>query len=264
MKRVTGTREWAAKTVNVVKGCSHGCRYCYARANALRFGQIASTEEWTTETVNDTAVAKNRGRSRGSIMFPSSHDITPGTLDASLTVLQKLAAMDNTIVVVSKPHRDCIRQIREALDPWRFRILLRFTIGADDDTVLKFWEPGAPDYRERRTALRESFVEGWATSISIEPMLDPRHIQRLVDALAPYVTETIWFGMMNQPRSRFQGVTDADREQLARLEQAQRPEAILAIYDTLQHHPKVRWKDSIRELVRRERGDPEMAVVFGG
>ena len=43
---ISGTREWAVENVNIILGCPHKCRYCYARANALRFGKIKRAAEW--------------------------------------------------------------------------------------------------------------------------------------------------------------------------------------------------------------------------
>ena len=34
-----GTQEWSVKTVNCCTGCSHDCRYCYAKGMAVRFRQ---------------------------------------------------------------------------------------------------------------------------------------------------------------------------------------------------------------------------------
>ena len=41
-KPISGTKEWSVSSVNCITGCEHNCRYCYARANALRFKRIAS------------------------------------------------------------------------------------------------------------------------------------------------------------------------------------------------------------------------------
>lgn len=41
-KSKTGTREWAVATVNILDGCPHGCRYCYARAMAMRFHRLGA------------------------------------------------------------------------------------------------------------------------------------------------------------------------------------------------------------------------------
>ena len=48
-RRKTGTREWSEHSVNCRQGCTNGCLYCYARAQALRFGRITSGDAWTQE-----------------------------------------------------------------------------------------------------------------------------------------------------------------------------------------------------------------------
>ena len=42
MTKKTGTREWAEVNVNIILGCEHRCRYCYAAEGAERRGQISS------------------------------------------------------------------------------------------------------------------------------------------------------------------------------------------------------------------------------
>ena len=83
---ITGTREWAAHNVNCCLGCSHGCLYCYARAAAVRFC-LLKPADWTTERIRVAAVRKRYGLYDGTVMFPTTHDITPGNLSACLTVL---------------------------------------------------------------------------------------------------------------------------------------------------------------------------------
>jgi DNA repair photolyase len=38
-KPVFGTKEWADRIENCLDGCSHDCKYCYAKVTAVRFGQ---------------------------------------------------------------------------------------------------------------------------------------------------------------------------------------------------------------------------------
>ena len=89
MKNAYGTQEWSVKTVNCITGCSHDCRYCYAKGMAIRFKQV-TPEEWPIERVRDHDVAKRHKNYGGQVMFPSSHDITPINVDACLVVLKKL------------------------------------------------------------------------------------------------------------------------------------------------------------------------------
>jgi DNA repair photolyase len=248
-KTKTGTREWAEKTVNIQRGCSNGCRYCYAAANALRFKQVADRDEWLIEKINPEQVEKYRGKSKGRIMFPSSHDITIGNIRACLTVLKKLAEAGNELLIVTKPRLDCVRSLLAILEPFKKKIVLRFTIGAMDNEVLSFWEPGAPSYEERKKCLVYAHREGWATSVSIEPMLDADSIGALVADIKSYVTETIWIGKMNQAKLRFRTHNKTDRAMLAGIEQSQADEKILKIYAALKKNKKVRWKDSIKKVV---------------
>ena len=47
-KPVFGTAEWAKYNLNCQSGCSHGCLYCYAQAQAQRFNM---TDLFVTERV---------------------------------------------------------------------------------------------------------------------------------------------------------------------------------------------------------------------
>jgi DNA repair photolyase len=243
-----GTREWAAKTVNCCTGCSHDCRYCYAKEMALRFRQVPAGQ-WSSERIRQKDVTRKRPMYPGKVMFPSSHDITHNNLPACVTVLERLLEAGNKVLIVSKPHRDCIEAICQQFGDYREKILFRFTIGACDDTVLSFWEPGAPTYSERIASLQYAFANGFQTSVSVEPMLDSANIDRLIAEVLPYVTETIWIGKMNH-LTRF--AKNADLQLLSaiqRIEAGQTDDIIRAIYHRHKLNPKIRWKASIKKVV---------------
>ena len=145
----SGTREWAAKTVNCCTGCSHDCVYCYGKGMALRFGQVPDGQ-WGSERIRQHDVVRKHPKYPGRVMFPSSHDITPNNLSACLQVLENLLAAGNEVLVVSKPHLDCIQAICQQFEGYRDKILFRFTIGARDDRLLSLFEPNAPDIRKER------------------------------------------------------------------------------------------------------------------
>jgi len=252
-KPVSGTKEWASHSLNCSLGCSHGCHYCYAKANASRFNR-KKPEDWTTEEISMAAVKKSYGRKNGVIMFPTAHDITPGTLEPCLHVLKKLLDAGNEVLVVSKPHYPCIERLCRELYHHKDRILFRFTIGSADDEVLKFWEPGAPPFRERLGALKLAYHHGFKTSVSCEPMLDD-HIGRVVAAVKDHVTDAVWLGKANKLASRLSlnrapaEVVEAGRK----LEAAQNDDRIREIYETFRSYPQVKWKDSIKQVVGLDR-----------
>lgn len=252
---ITGTREWAASTVNCVRGCQHDCTYCYAKANAVRFGRCTAAE-WSTEVVNEAAVARSYGKRRGRVMFPSAHDITPGNLDACLTVLRKLLVAGNEVLIVSKPHLECIKTLCRELMQWRGawhgrqRVAFRFTIGSASSDTLRFWEPGAPRFAERANSLQHAYQAGFETSVSMEPMLDDEP-EAVIGIVEPYVTDTIWLGRANMLDARlaFNGapaeVVAAGRELMT----AQCDEWCRDLYERWKGHPKIRFKDSIKRIV---------------
>lgn len=247
---VHGTGEWAVTNINIQRGCEHDCRYCYAKAMALRFGRCTPAS-WAAPIVDMRKVGKGYGKRPGTIMFPSSHDITPRNMDECVTVLGKLLAPGNDVLIVSKPHLDCIVRLCEELDRYRDHILFRFTIGSTDDAVLQFWEPGAPSFTERLAALQCAHGHGFRTSVSCEPMLDG-NADGLVRAVQPYVTDSIWLGRANRLGHIVALTCPGDAEVRARADQLFSrwdDVALIMLYRRLKDNPMIRWKDSIKMVV---------------
>jgi len=254
----TGTREWATTTVNCVQGCSHGCIYCYARHNAVnRFQQVAPGE-WSNMRVRKDRVRKSRKKEKGVVMFPSAHDITPEVLEDCLTVLVKLLAAGNEVLVVSKPHLECIIEICKLTD-FQNQITFRFSIGGMTD--LAVWEPSAPTYNERVTALAFAFNAGWKTSISAEPLLEPWNVMQLYENLEPFLTGEFWIGKLNNPSSRVKISTEAQRARFKTLIAWQTDEAVMRIVHQMGSKRGIRWKDSYKEVIARQIG-PNMGSRY--
>lgn len=250
-KRKTGTFEWAESTVNIADGCSHGCRYCYARQAAIvRFHKRSgkTLENWTKVVIDPKRRDKQYGKRSGTIMFPSTHDIVPEILDDCVIVLKQLLGAGNDVLIVSKPHLECVKRLCDELAEWHGQVVWRFTIGAADDVILRLWEPNAPTFEERRACLEHAHAECWSTSVSIEPMLDPANIDDLVTRLDEFVTDSIWIGKMNQIRAR---CPDMDATVLGTLETGFTDDKILAMVDRLGGNPKIRWKDSIKAVIEQ-------------
>jgi DNA repair photolyase len=185
-------------------------------------------------------------------MFPTTHDITPEVLDPCLTVLDTLVKTGNSILIVTKPHYECVTALCRLLADSKPQILFRFTIGGMDDDIREYWEPGAPAFRERLKCLKYAFKHGFNTSVSAEPMLEPWDVHKLVRRVAPYVTDSIWLGKLNEMDRRVEIRTREDRRMVARLAEGQSDENIHAIYESLRNYPKMKWKESIKKVVGLE------------
>jgi len=249
-KPVSGTREWATSSVNVIDGCAHDCRYCYARATAARFGK--NPADWSKEVPRPH---KGVGKRVGTVMFPSSHDITPENSGDTLPKLLWLLVAGNDVLVVSKPHLSIVETICKGLVAYQDKILFRFTIGSQDDAVLKLWEPGAPCFQERFDSLQHAWRSGFRTSVSMEPLLDTNEddIVELVHLLEPWVTDSVWLGKMNSAVARLvlNGFSDDPVLMSAAkvLVASQSDRRIRALYERLKGCPSVKWKESIKKVV---------------
>jgi DNA repair photolyase len=251
-RRGTGTKEWSEFSYNISQGCSHGCLYCYARQMALRNGRIRTAADWQKEIPNHGKVSQSNRRFEGVVMFPSSHDISPAVLPAALQTLKNLLAAGNRILIVTKPHLSVIRTLCQSLKSHRDIIQFRFTIGSLDESICAFWEPGAPAPQERIEALKQAFESGFQTSVSAEPMLDDvGRMCRLVEVVASQVTDTIWLGKMNAIQRRVDPTIPGIKQAVALIQNQQSDANIRRLYSMLKANGKIRWKDSIKEVLRR-------------
>lgn len=244
MVATKGTKEWADTNVNCVAGCSHDCKYCYAKRMAIRFKR-ATAETWKDMIVRPGDVEKTYRKRAGRIMFPTSHDITPAVMEPCFKVLGKLLAAGNEVLVTTKPHFAVIAALTKQFEDYRDQVQFRFTITSKDDAMLAAWEPGAPGFKERRAALHLAFTRRWKTSISIEPCLD-KDPRPLIEAIRPFVSESIWLGVMNYQKDYHVTSHDVAKWVLA-----------------YKNDPLVRFKDSIdtgSAEVRRLAGLVEGAI----
>lgn len=252
----TGTREWAETNVNIQLGCEHGCRYCYARYNAVERFKWCTAEQWLNPVIVQSKVNRSFLKRLGIVLFPSAHDVTPRNLSESICVLRKLLEAGNKVLLVSKPHFDCIMEICESFQEYRKQLMFRFTIGSMNDRILSFWEQNAPGFSERKQSLIYAFSYGYRTSVSCEPFLDYDHnnIIDLYELLKPYIADSFWIGKLREfnRRVNMSGVTSENEERFIKpLKVAQSDEMIWVIYKALAGERLIRWKDSIREVIER-------------
>jgi len=249
-KRKTGTKEWAPHSLNIFMGCAHNCRYCYARRKALDYGRITDASEWTEMKLNEKAFKRNPKKLDGRIMFPTTHDLLPEHKELVKDYLIRWLEAGNEFLITTKPHLEVVNYLCDELVAYRNQITWRFTIGTIDDAARLFWEPGAPALSERVAALTVARLQEYATSVSCEPYLDET-INKLIIAILPMVTDTLWVGKMNNIKRRVDtaGWTEQDFLFLETLKIFQSDPAVRLLYGRFKDDPKVRWKDSIKRVL---------------
>jgi DNA repair photolyase len=72
VKEKDNVRDWADKSINIAKGCSNNCRYCYAREMSVRWNGN-KYENWTNEQLNEKVINKGWRKSTKKMMFPTTH-----------------------------------------------------------------------------------------------------------------------------------------------------------------------------------------------
>lgn len=235
-------QDWSSKTVNCCNGCSNGCLYCYARGEAvLRFGRLTD-EQWKLGAVRERDVSRNYPKCDQTVMFPSTHDITWDNFEACHTVLCKLVEAGNRVLVVSKPRPELVSILCDAFEDYKDRIAFRFTIGASSEDLLSFWEPGAPDFADRKESLIHAFAGGFWTSVSMEPMLDSDNLPKLIEELRPFVNWRIWIGTMNHAWYIRKYQNPAIDAAFARIEEGQTRERLQPIHHRYRDDVLIRFK----------------------
>ena len=250
---IKGTREWSQSSFNILKGCSHNCFYCYGQCMYKRFKKDDG-HEWREERLRIDPLTVKVPKRSGRIMYPTTHDITPKYLDKHIIIIRRLLEIGNTLLIVSKPHLECIVRLCEEFASYKDRITFRFTIGSIENEVLRFWEPGAPSFDERLKCLQIAHAEGFSTSISIEPMLEG-DVDALIAAISPFVTDTIWLGKINRLKSILAINGFKQPEILVRADaliKSQNDDAIKQLYNRYKDNPKIRFKESIKKIVGME------------
>lgn len=256
-----GTREWSDLFYNICAGCAHGCLYCYAKARSCRFDKtLRPPEQWLQQKLNGNQDRLGAEvKPVGVVMFPTTHDLTPEFLPQILTTLKNLLR-HNQVLLVTKPHRSVVTALCREFASEQKRILFRFTIGSADAALAAFWEPGAPAPQERIQALQQAHRRGFATSVSLEPMLDSVDATiALVARLTPWVTDTFWIGKMQRVPVKLNAHVRGFVAAREKIREQQTDAEILRLVARLANHPQVRWKDSIRKvLAKRATNHPEL------
>jgi len=222
---------------------------CYGRRISLNNGFISNNEEWRTLNKEKRNIKKEKTLYNGTVMFPSMHDIHEENLDLCLDVLNNLLSAGNKVLITSKPKFPCIEKICSTFQDYKENILFRFSIGTLDEKIIHLWEPGASTVYERLRCLNYCFERGFNTSVSMEPMLDSSSVIGDFFLLEKYVTDSIWIGLMNKIDQR---VINIPADEMQRIKDGQSFAIIENIHTSLKYQPKVKWKDSISELLNLE------------
>lgn len=183
-------REYSELACNLYKGCTHGCRYCYAPACMRTTG-----EKWHAQAEPRPNVLKNlekdaaklRGDPRRVLFCFLSDPYQPLEREEQLTrqALQIVAKYQLNSQVLTKGCADLINEDMGLMKDARTQ--LGITLCFTDDALRQVWEPQASTVEERLTILKTAHQAGIFTWVSLEPVIDPAQALEVIRMAHPYV-----------------------------------------------------------------------------
>ena len=247
-----GWKEWADRWVGIQNSCSRGCVYCFATYLDLRYKRIHSPEQRLNFQQRKSILNPDK-KYDGRIAFPNTHDITESNYQKCRNYLDRLLKAGNNVLIVTKPDFNVIEQLISDLENYRKQLEFRITIGSRHSDVLKQFEPGASDFRERLESLSLLSDYSFETSVSIEPFLS-RDVATLIEEIYWAVSRDIWVGKMNH----FNNIVKY-RPEIKTLQQLYTDETLIAIYHELQQlqkripyvRGKIKFKDTFLDVLKK-------------
>lgn len=251
-----GTKEWSDDFLNLQLGCKNNCIYCYARSNASRRKQL-SPELWgITSAPLKTKKSIPKTRSL-TFMAPTTHDIFPNNVEEYIGRIEEILKKGHRVLMTSKARMFCIKKVCDYFDdiPDLMPSLeIRVSISSTDNNTLRYWEPNAPTYEERISALKYAYHRGFKTSISLEPYTDET-LHSVISENKEFTTEGIWIGKMNNPKLRLKlnGEYDGDRVgAVNKILELQSDQNIIAIYNRYKDYKDIHFKESIMKIIEKQ------------
>ncbi len=179
-------------SLNPYRGCSFGCRYCYARFMRRFTGHRESWGEFVDIKVNGPATLERElDRVRRGVVLLSSVTDAYQPVEAERRITRQCL---EALLVCQFPVRILTKSPLVRRDTDLFRgfvdIEVGLTVTTDDERVRRFFEPKAPSLGSRIEALKRLHGEGVKTYAFIGPVL-PMNPEALAGKLRPHVRKVI-------------------------------------------------------------------------
>ena len=186
-KPTGAAREYADLALNIYRGCTHGCIYCY---NNGRFGKKGDFFKGAKprhgivqKVVADCRILKEQyGDNCPEIhltFLGDAYQPSENTLGFTRLILRNLIEFNLPFTILTKS--SLINRDIELLAPYpKFRLGLSFT--SVDQTEVKEWEPGTGYIQDRITTLRKFKNRGVKTWVSLEPVMSVKSTIKVKEA----------------------------------------------------------------------------------
>lgn len=182
--------EYGNLALNLYRGCSGGCTYCFAPATTFQSREDFAKPKprairWEGLKSDLTNIGKGK-----SIFLSFTHDpYLQIEMDLKIT-LQAIMMIQDAGCSANLLTKGGARSTRDfdllSQDPGsKYGATLTFL----DDSLSLLWEPGAALPHERILALQEAHSLGISTWASLEPVIDPAQSLQIIRETAEFVDE---------------------------------------------------------------------------
>jgi DNA repair photolyase len=180
--------EYSPLAMNIYRGCSHGCKYCYAPAATRRQRESFDIPELRGNFFAelDKDLVKFKGDKRPILLSFTTDPYQPFDAEKKLArwSLQQLIKNGNAIKVLTKGG---MRAFRDFDLMKAGNVDFGATLTFMDETSSKEWEPGAALPSDRILALKTAHDIGIKTWVSLEPVIDPESVYQIISATHEFV-----------------------------------------------------------------------------
>ena len=183
-------KEYADLAINIYKGCTHGCKYCYGAKlpwlQSQGYYESAKPKGNIIERVKKDA--SKLDSNCPEILLSFTGDVyQPEEMNLGLTrqVIETLIDHNLPFTILTKGGTRAARDfdLLEKYDKARFGSTLVFWNQKDADE----WEPNVPSIADRIDAIVEANTLGIPTWVSLEPVINPDQAMAIVSELHPFV-----------------------------------------------------------------------------
>lgn len=181
--------EYSPLALNIYKGCSHGCVYCYAPSATYKKRDVFHANPQPRNNFVgelNKSIVKFQGDKRPILLCFTTDPYQPIEETAKLTrySLKKLVENGNSIKILTKGGTRAVRDFDiMAMGDCDFGTTLTFL----DEARSLEWEPRAALPKDRLSALRTAKEKGIRTWVSLEPVIDPEQVYEIIKTTHKFV-----------------------------------------------------------------------------
>lgn len=182
-------REYSPLALNLYKGCTHGCTYCYVPRMLGRWNKDYQHGD-CKPNVNFDELERSARKWQGcgrQILLSFTGDpycgVEPETTTRALEILNRYG---HKVAILTKGGTRCLQDL-DLFRQFGDRIKVGMSLTFADETLSASFEPGAATPSDRVRALRELHRAGIKTWASMEPVIDPEESMLCLMAAYPYL-----------------------------------------------------------------------------